>query len=316
MTDRLNNDLAALLTPPPSKGVQFSQGVILSWDHTELRNQIEWRGITLTDVPIIEGINALSLKQGDVVGMLGWAPENSKGVGTWWILGKLSNPGEFVADLTLFLGQVRFQTPDDAYPLAYFGSDTEGDPLIFLYYGDEAGTPAMWINNRNDIQINYTNANRAIKITGPTNSQTIRIFDQAGNEVFGTDGVSNGIGLSRPYLYYHMAPTINAQIQGTVFVPSTASATYVELYEGRPHVWHPKVSYDVLVSATGVTDWRLLVNGAVQFTGSGSASGDIDIPGWGSTVNPGDVVTFTLEARNTGAGFSRIVIRRFEGRQS
>ena len=91
---------------------------------------------------------------------------------------------------------------------------------------------------------------------------------------------------------------------------------YVAIYEGRPHVWHPKVSYDIGISASGVTDWRLLANGVVVFTGSPSAAGDFDIPGWGSTVNPGDTVTFTLEARNTGAGTTRVMVRRFAGRQS
>lgn len=314
MTDRANNDLAALLTPPPSQGVQFSQGIILSWDNETLSNQIEWRGITLTDVPIIEGVNALTLRQGDVVGMLGWAPQNAKGVGSWWILGKLTNPGEFVADLNVTAKLFRFVTEDE-HTLALFGKDSDGDPLIILYYGDEAETPAFWITNGNDIQINYNNGNRALKISGGLGSQILRLFDQPGNEVFGTDGAS-GTGLSRPYLAYPMAPTTNAMIEGTVFVPSTRSASYVAIYEGRPRVWHPKVSYSIGVSATGVTDWRLLADGTVVFTGSPSAEGTFDIPGWGTSVFPGNTVTFTLEGRNTGAGFSRFTVRRFEGQQS
>lgn len=293
MTDRINNDLAALLTPPPSKGVQFSQGVILSWNHERLENTIEWRGITLTDVPIFEGVNALTLTVGDVIGLMGWAPENAKGVGSWWILGKLSNPGEFVSDLTFYLGQVRFRTYIDEYDQVYFGRDTDGEPLTNLYYGDEASTPALQI----------------------ANTDLLQLRDSAGNVIFANDALS-GAGLARPYLYYHMAPTTSAEIVGTVFVPSTTSASYVAVYEGRPHVWHPRVSYDIGVSATGVTDWRLLVNGTVVFTGSPSASGDFDIPGWGSDVLPGQTVTFTLEGRNTGAGFSRFMVRRFEGRQS
>lgn len=59
MSDRTNNDLAALLTPAPSKGVQFSQAKILTWDRKQLRNTLEWRGITITDVPMIEGLNNL-----------------------------------------------------------------------------------------------------------------------------------------------------------------------------------------------------------------------------------------------------------------
>jgi hypothetical protein len=293
MTDRTNNDIAALLTPPPSHGVEFSQGVILSWDHERLENQIEWRGITLTDVPIVEGVNALSLTVGDVVGILGWSPENAKGVGSWWILGKLTNPGEFVSDLTFYLGQVRFRTYLDEFDQVYFGRDDDDEPFTVLYYGDEDSTRALEIFNRD----------------------TIRLRDPSGNIIVANDAATD-VGLARPYLYYHMAPTFNAELVGTVLVPATTSATYVAIYEGRPHVWHPKVSYDIAVSATGVTDWRLLVNGTVVFTGSPSASGDIEIPGWGSDILPGQAVIFTLEARNTGAGFSRIAIRRFEGRQT
>lgn len=293
MTDRTNISIASLLTPPPSHGVQFSQGIVRQWERTEFRNQIEWRGITLTDVPMVEGINALALKEGDIVGMLGWAPENAKGVGSWWILGKLSNPGEFVSDLTFFLGQIRFQTKINQYDQAYFGSDTDGDPLTILFYGDAASTRALEISNEN----------------------SIKVRDPADHIIFENDSLS-GVGIGRPYLYYHLAPTSSAMIEGTVFIPSTRSAVYVPIYEGRPHVWHPRVSYDIGINATGTTDWRILMNGTVLFTGSPGASGDIDIPGWGTTITPGEAVTFTIEARNTGAGFTRVMVRRFEGRQS
>lgn len=293
MTDRTTSDLAALLTPPPSAGVQFSQGKILTWDREELRNTIEWRGITLTDIPMIEGLNNLVLKPGDIVGMLGWAPENSKGVGSWWILGKLSNPGEFIADLTFWLGQVRFRTPNDGYDQVYFGSDTDGEPLTLFFYGDASSSRALSIANTN----------------------VISITDPSGHQIFANDALTR-TGLARPYLHYHLAPTTNAVINGTVFVPSTSSAAYVNLYEGSPYVWHPKVSYNIGISATGVTDWRILVNGAVVFTGSSSASGDFSIPGWGDAVLPGHIVDFVIQARNTGGGFTRMTIRRFEGRQS
>lgn len=292
MTDRTNSDLAALLTPAPSRGVQFSQGVVLTWDNETLHNTIEWRGITLTDIPIIEGINALVIRPGDVVGMFGWAPENAKGVGSWWILGKLSNPGEFVADLNVTAKVFRFVT-ENGDTLAFFGKESDGDPLWMLMYGESDDQPAIRISN----------------------ADYISIFDRSGNEVFGTDGATR-VGLSRPYLHYHLAPTTNAVINGTVFVPSTSSAVYVDLYQGVPHVWHPKVSYNIGISATGVTDWRILVNGIVVFTGSPSASGDFDIPGWGTTILPGHAVDFVIQARNTGAGFTRMTVRRFEGRQS
>lgn len=298
MTDRTNISIASLLTPPPSHAVQFSQGIIRQWDRTQLGNQIEWRGITLTDVPMVEGINALALKEGDIVGMLGWAPENAKGVGSWWILGKLSNPGETVSDLTFFLGQVRFMTDsvltgEGPYLQMYIGTSTDGFPLTRIYYGDETETPALSVSGTN----------------------SIRIRDPENYIIFENDALT-GIGLARPYLHYHMAPTTNAMIEGTVFVPSTRSAAYVDLYTGTPHVWHPSVTYDIGISATGVTDWRILVDGTVVFTGSPSAAGTFNIPGWGTAITPGAVVDFTIQARNTGAGFTRVMVRRFEGRQS
>lgn len=292
MTDRMNNDIAAFLTPPPSKGVQFAQGIVRQWDTEFLHNQIEWRGVTLTDIPVIEGINPLVIREGDVIGMLGWAPENAKGVGSWWILGKISNPGEFVADLEIVAKLIRFET-EDGHTLAFFGKEADGDPSWRLTYGGDDDQTAIGINN----------------------GDYLSIFDRNGHEVVGTDGAT-GVGLSRPYMYYHMAPTTNAVITGTVFIPSTTSAAYVDLYEGLHTVWHPKVAYNILISATGVTDWRLLVNGTVVFTGSASAANDFEIPGWGTTITPGEVVNFVLQARNTGGGFTRVVIRRFEGKQS
>lgn len=293
MTDRANNALAALLTPPPPKGVQFSQGVILTWDRVAGHNTIKWRGITISDIPFVEGVNPLVLKEGDVVGMLGWAPENAKGVGSWWILGKLTNPGEFVTDLTFNLGQVRWLTSEFGYDQVYFGSDSDDDPLTVFYYGDEDSSRALQISDTN----------------------SIAIFDPSGRRIFENDA-GTGVGIGRPYIAYPLAPTTNAVINGTVFVPSTTSASYVDLYEGTPSVWHPAVSYSIGISATGVTDWRIVVDGTVVFTGSGSASGTFAIPGWGSAITPGSNVSFVLQARNTGAGFTRMRILRFEGRQS
>jgi len=314
VTDRTNNDLAALLTPAPSKGVQFSQGRVLSWDNETLHNTIEWRGITLTDVPLVEGINALVIRTGDVIGMLGWAPENAKGVGTWWILGKLTNPGEQVADLDITAKLIRFETESGA-TLVFFGKEADGDPTWALYYGGNDEQAALRIIDGTQLYARYRDGSVAWRIAGTPGSQFYGVYDETGNEVFATDAAST-VGLSRPYTYYHLAPTTNAMINGTVFVPTTTSATYVAIYEGRPSVWHPRVSYDIGISATGVTDWRILANGTTVFTGSASANGTFAIPGWGSTVSPANNVTFTIEARNTGGGLTRVMVRRFEGIQS
>src|SRR5687768_6353533 len=183
MTDRTTSDLAALLTPPPSAGVQFSQGRVLTWNSETLHNTIEWRGITLTDIPIVEGINALVIRPGDVIGMLGWAPQHSKGVGSWWILGKLSNPGEFVADLEVTAKIFKFVT-EDGNTLAFFGKQSDGIPTWALYYGGADEHRALTIINGDRLYAYYRDGTVAWRIEGTPGTQFFGINDESGNEVF------------------------------------------------------------------------------------------------------------------------------------
>lgn len=296
MTDRTTSDLAALLTPAPSAGVQFSQGTILTWDRERLENTIEWRGITLRDIPMIEGLNNLVLKPGDVIGMLGWAPENSKGVGSWWILGKLSNPGEFIADLTFFLGQVRFRTKGNEYDQVYFGSDTDGDPLTVLYYGDAASTRAVQIANTNWLSLR----------------------DPEGTIIFENDSASrNGIG--RPYFNYLVTPSVNSETATTgPMWPSTVSTTLVEMMHGFNTVWHPKVTIGAdTTAAGGTTAWEYRIGGVAFASGTGDPGvNTYDIPGWGTTVLPGATLNFQFMLRNTAGSRSWFMVDRFYGRQT
>jgi len=296
MTDRTTSDLAALLTPPPSAGVQFSQARVLTWNSELLSNTLEWRGITLRDVPIVEGINALVIQPGDIVGLLGWAPENSKGVGSWWILGKLSNPGEFVADINITAQIFYLRTPE-GNPLAFFGRESDGDPLWILYYGGSDGQAAI----------------RTV------NGDYVSIKDRSGYEVFGTDGAS-GYGLSRPYLNYLIHPTTAAEQSGTTYLPATTSNSFTPIWSGENAIFHPRVSYGVIVIATGTTEWRLRANdgtGLVTIaSGSGGGEGTVNYPGWGSTTFPGSLRQIVLEARNTGGGTTHIGVDRLYGTQS
>lgn len=90
-------DLARLVAPQTSfQGMRFSQGTILTWNPATFENTVDWKptgaqgGITLTNLPILGRIDGLSLKAGDVVGLMGWAPNG--GFGSWWILGELAVP--------------------------------------------------------------------------------------------------------------------------------------------------------------------------------------------------------------------------------
>lgn len=319
MTDRNNRDLAALLTPAPSHGVQFTQAKVLSWNNETLHNTLEWRGITITDVPLVEGINALVIREGDVVGMLGWAPENAKGVGSWWILGKLSNPGEFVADLEVTAKLFRFVT-EDGNNLAFFGKEADGDPMWALYFGGSDNQAAIRLVNANEWVLNYRNGQSAIRMSGTEGNQIIRIPDQAGNDMFATNGATNGVGMADPWIPYHLGPTTSAQSSGTTYLPATASASFVVIYRGFNPTYHPVVGYGVNITATGTPEWRLRADSGSGLTtvasGSATSAGSFSVPNFGTTFDPGGVVEYTLEARNTGGGTTHIGFDRFYGRQS
>jgi hypothetical protein len=321
MTDRTNHDLAALITPAPSRGVQFSQARVLSWDNETLHNTLEWRGITITDVPIVEGINALVIRVGDIVGMLGWAPENAKGVGSWWILGKLSNPGEFVADIAVTAKIFRFVT-EDGHTLAFFGKEADGDPLWMLKYGGADDTDALRIVNGNDLYANYRDGDPAWTITGTEGSQIFRIRDQAGNEMFSTNGATNGVGMADPWIPYLMQPTTDAQQLGTTYLPATTNAAMTTIWRGFNPVYHPRVTYGFPLVATGTAGWQFRMNtgsGAVTVASSAGgdpATGTVSVPGFGTTFTPGNQVEFIVNANNTGGGTTHIGVDRMYGRQS
>lgn len=104
-------DLAALFNPPQQErysGMRYGQGTILSWNPETFENTIDFRGITLTNVPVEGGTDALTYQPGDVVGLTGWAPNG--GFGSWRITGRIIIPGAGVAEqqiafLTTTLGE-------------------------------------------------------------------------------------------------------------------------------------------------------------------------------------------------------------------
>lgn len=79
-------DLSSLFTPS-SPGVRFGQGMITAWDPATGQNTIEWSGGTLTDVPVLNTGEAIALRPGRVVGMLG------QGL-TWFIIGRITPPND------------------------------------------------------------------------------------------------------------------------------------------------------------------------------------------------------------------------------
>lgn len=82
----ISADLSPLFAPT-GPGVRFGQGLITAWDATTGQNTIEWSGGTLTDVPILNTGEAIALRAGHVVGMLG------QGL-TWFIIGRVTPPND------------------------------------------------------------------------------------------------------------------------------------------------------------------------------------------------------------------------------
>lgn len=80
-------DNLAPLFDPGQPGVRFRQGTILTWDSNTGSNTIDLAGGTLTNVPIINTGEAIALKAGHIVGMLGQGS-------TWFIIGRITPPGD------------------------------------------------------------------------------------------------------------------------------------------------------------------------------------------------------------------------------
>lgn len=80
------SDNLAPLFDKGQPGVRFRQGTVTAWDSETGENTIDLAGGTLTDVPIINTGEAIALKAGHVVGLLGQGS-------AWFIIGRITPPG-------------------------------------------------------------------------------------------------------------------------------------------------------------------------------------------------------------------------------
>lgn len=133
-----SDDLAPLLVSPKTGAVRYGQGVIISWNQTTFENVVEWNGARLRNLPVLSGTDALTYREGETVGLLGWDPGGRKGSSSWWILGRLILPGgnnaeSVISWMTGSLGQavarevisetVHSETADNS---VIYNSDTSG----------------------------------------------------------------------------------------------------------------------------------------------------------------------------------------------
>ena len=159
------SDLAGLLSPPPGTQVHFGQGVVESWDATELRNTISWKGARIHDLPTVSGLSAMTIDRGDSVALLGW--ETPNGVSTWWVTGRVVPPGEEASHLTVRGGNLGV------------GS---GGTLFALY---ESGREAVKFGPLRSVATNeLTGHGLLLQIDGPTNDTQPDIF----KAIYDSDG--------------------------------------------------------------------------------------------------------------------------------
>lgn len=283
MTNRERDLFSLLLSPATGGRVQFGQATVLAWDPTDFTNRVQWRGNTLTNLPIIEGMNALSLVPGDTIGLLGYTPEEQVGVGSWWILGKITAPtGDTSVSASRIVANPLIIIDADEDRRVLIGKNTDGSDVTILYYGNDAASSALTINRSVDDD------------TLPGNN--IQLTDYAGHTVVATD-IGTGVGLSHPHLNYVLYPSNNAELSGQSPFPSTASTSFTPLWEGVLTLWHPRIAYRFVKDGSGEVDWRIIIDGTEIANGTGVANGVAALPDWGTTFRPGDQVRLNVQAR-------------------
>jgi hypothetical protein len=208
--------------------------------------------------------------------MLGWL--SAGGVGTWWIIGKIFPPGAPAQELTMRGGSIRMTSRDGTTGLLYFGD-----------FGDGSRGWAF----------SFVDGSTAFFSAGTPDAPIWVLRDSSGNNVVRNDGAS-GVGLARPYLNYRLVPSSSAHFVGEGTGsgwPSTTNTTATKMLQGINTVWHPRVSVGVgtLTTGGGSANWRLEING-VDVTGtiSGSGTQTVNVPGWGTTIQPGAAVGFDV----------------------
>jgi hypothetical protein len=82
----ITDNLAPLFDSGPP-GVRFRQGTILTWDPNTGANTVDMGGGTLTNVSILNTGEAIALKAGHVVGLIGQGS-------TWCLLGRVTPPND------------------------------------------------------------------------------------------------------------------------------------------------------------------------------------------------------------------------------
>ncbi|APD18587.1 hypothetical protein SEA_PICARD_20 [Streptomyces phage Picard] len=149
-------------------------------------------------------------------------------------------------------------------------------------------------------------------LADPAQSQTVRIKDAAGNEIFSGESVSGEGGIARPYI-----PLPIPMEESTSKWPSTTSATFATVGRSNGIIQQPKARVYAQVTASGgaTGQVRFLVNGSTVATGTAGQPlvATFSIPSY----TYGMVAEFELQARvASGTGTAYAMTRYLYGWQS
>jgi hypothetical protein len=184
--------------------------------------------------------------------------------------------------------------------------------VTVAYWGDVnfGGLSRGWV-------LNFDSGHPAFALGGTPGQQAWQLWDGAGHYIVTNDAAS-GVGLARPYLNIPMVPSHGTSIgTGGPFWPEFTNTSFQEVMYRITSLWHPKISFGVNTNtSSGTVDWELRVDGVTAGSGSGDGAGVFNVPGWGTTILPGDQRSVQLWCRNTTGTASRAVVDRCYGTQS
>lgn len=124
------DNLTTLFTPA-ADGVRFRQGTVLDWNADTGENTIDLAGGILTDVPILNTGEAVALKAGHVVGLLGQGS-------AWFIIGRVTPPNSAdFAGASVAFGNVNLTTTNWA-PTTGGTFVIDSAPIAIPDWADEA----------------------------------------------------------------------------------------------------------------------------------------------------------------------------------
>lgn len=185
----------------PAVPMYYRKGTILTWNSDTAENTVRIDGAVFTDLPILNGVEALLLQPGAAVGVIDLGT-------TWAILGRLTIPNTPDAasalDILTPVSAVVFQFPAESTSSASFTDLTTVGPVVTVSIGKRG---RCFVTVGCAIQFaNSTGGQMGFDIAGPTNVAASGNFTWAVIETTSTGTVGGTINGTARYLITGLAP--------------------------------------------------------------------------------------------------------------